>query len=227
MGLNLLGWLAAKRPEHCKQIIATLTPLLSESVERVKAGGSDLFHGLAEVESISLALLRCGPDAKGTLAKTVIPQLKDLEFHKDASVRAMAKALQKTVEAGPDAPVFPANGILTPNHAKRFPSPMIAGKTYIIELKITGKIEGKSEDFFGHGSKSGSLASVLLIDNANDTLDTNVTLVVANAETRQSKSGEAVATMTFNCTISGDYEIVVSGQRPSSAFAFTLTVQEK
>jgi len=67
--------------------------------------------------------------------KKVVPQLKDLEFHKEASVRSAAKNLKKRIEAGPEELAFPFTGVLIQGEKRTFPCQMTAGKTYVIDLQ--------------------------------------------------------------------------------------------
>jgi hypothetical protein len=53
------------------------------------------------VEEIGNTLLKCGPDAKPILAKEVVPQLKELQFHKSDAVRKRAEQLRKKIEDAP------------------------------------------------------------------------------------------------------------------------------
>jgi hypothetical protein len=101
-GIILLGKLAGKRPEHRKTIIPELVTMLEKSVARInQAQDLNPVNVLADVEFVGDALLKCGPEVKETLRKSVLPRLKDLEFHKDAPVRSAAKELRKRIEAGP------------------------------------------------------------------------------------------------------------------------------
>ena len=50
------------------------------------------------VEEIGDTLLKCGPDAKDTLTKEVLPQLKELKFNKSDAVRKRAEELAKKIE---------------------------------------------------------------------------------------------------------------------------------
>src|SRR5262249_19918127 len=87
-GARLLGDLAEGQPEHRKQIIPALTALLKESVQNTNATqDAAVLHAIQEVDLVGNALMKCGPEAKPTLAKEVVPRLKDLEFHRSKEVR--------------------------------------------------------------------------------------------------------------------------------------------
>jgi hypothetical protein len=219
IGVGLLGELAAKRPEHRKQIIPELVTILEETVQGLNAG--DL-RKLAEVGVVSQSLMKCGPDAKDTLTKKVIPQLKELEFHKDAAVRAAAKGLRKRIEAGP-APV--GKGVLETGrlqkqdqlaaidsrdkvrqnmYAKRYTVRFLAGKTYQIDMV----------------SNEGNPA---ILDPYLRLEDPKGAQVAADDD----GGGFPNARITYAVQDGGQYTIVCTTFGPNQTGRYTLTVQER
>jgi hypothetical protein len=100
-GIALLGAIAGQRPKHQKTILPVLEKMLEDSVSAIANTNNQasISSGLVEIDEIGSAVLKCGERAKESLTKTVIPQLKELEFHNDASVRSKAKALRIKIES--------------------------------------------------------------------------------------------------------------------------------
>jgi hypothetical protein len=212
-GIHLLGELAAKKPVHRKQIIPEMLVMLKESVQRVNQESSGqqlpLLRDLALVRVVSNALLQCGPDAKETLAKEVMPQLKDLEFHKDAKVRATVKDLRTRIEAGPSALVsgFPINEMLQSSRSKRYLCPMKAGRTYVIDL------QGYFNDSQGY-----DLDTILhLMDPSGHQV----------AQATNAGEGLNATRIVFRCRSSGNYEINAGWLHAGASGAFQLNVREQ
>jgi hypothetical protein len=100
--IRLLGELAEGQPEHRKQIVPPLVAALKEAVQQTKTDQEDvLLQAIVDVDLAGTALLKCGPEAKPTLTKEVLPRLKDLQFHKSDRVRATAEELRKKIEDAP------------------------------------------------------------------------------------------------------------------------------
>jgi hypothetical protein len=100
--VSLLGGIAAHHPEHHKIILAALEGLLDESVRNISGNNLNEFQiaaGLKDVDQVATSILKCGKQANETLTKKVVPQLQELEFHKDESVRSTAKNLRTRIEA--------------------------------------------------------------------------------------------------------------------------------
>jgi hypothetical protein len=220
----LLGVLAARRPEQRKKIIPELVGLLDAAVKRLTlettlqadVPGDQNALNMAEVRSVCLALMKCGPDAAQIVAKKIVPQLKDLAFHKDGSVRGAAKALRKIIEAGPDAleTSFAVNGCVVKqgqlshadpfdrvrrnSKAKTFTAELRAGKTYEIEMASNEinsylRLEAPTGQELAHDDDGG---------------------------------GFPHARILFNCQLTGSYRIICTTFAPATG-SFTLTVLEE
>ena len=82
-----------------KLIMPPVVALLKAEVQ--SANGKDEFtlvDVIKTIEEIGNTLLKCGPEAKPILAAEVVPQLKELQFHKSEAVRNTASALRKKIE---------------------------------------------------------------------------------------------------------------------------------
>jgi hypothetical protein len=100
--VQLLGDLAEDRAEHRKEIIPAIVAVLNDAAKHTESSQDiEVLAGIGEVDSACHALLKCGPDAKPTLTKDVLPRLKDLQFHKSAQVRQAAEKLRKSIEDAP------------------------------------------------------------------------------------------------------------------------------
>jgi hypothetical protein len=115
-GVPLLGQLGAANPDQCKKVVAELMGILDQSVLELKAAAEPakgfrvpLLDTLADVESICSALYRCEPTTKEAVSLKVLPELRELTFHKEASVREAAKNLKKRVESGRVDPGAPSS----------------------------------------------------------------------------------------------------------------------
>jgi hypothetical protein len=202
-GINLLGELAEKRPEHRKIIMPELVSMLEDVAGRVEdANNFNVLSDLADVEFVGVALLKCGPEAKEAFKNTVLPRLKELEFHKNASVRSTAKALRKRIEVVPGAAqsAFPVTGTLALGvPSKNFSYPMKAGKTYVIDLK--------SSDF----------DAFLRLRNSS-----------GQEVARDDDSGGGLnARITYTCPRSGTYVIIATSLGGNRVGTFTLDVREQ
>jgi hypothetical protein len=107
-GVYLLGELAEAHAEYRKQILPALLDCLKEEVQRIGAANVnqtppefEATTAMDAVEEIGDSLVKCGPDAKEALTKLVVPQLKELQFHKSDVVRKRAEELRKKIEAVP------------------------------------------------------------------------------------------------------------------------------
>jgi hypothetical protein len=202
-GIYLLGELAGKQPEHRKMIMPQLVTMLGDSAGRLdNPTNSRLLNDLADVESVGGALLKCGKEANEVLKKAVVPRLKELEFHKNASVRSAAKSLRKRIEAGPGAAQsgFPVTGTLALGiPSKTFSIPMKVGKTYIIDLRST--------DFDAFLHLRNSFGQEVARDDDS--------------------GGGLNARITFECPQSGNYEIVATSLGMRGVGTFTLDVREQ
>jgi hypothetical protein len=201
--LNLLVQ-TCNAPEHRKQVILGLVQPLADAVERTKAppskGVDSLLREFAEVDSISLALLQCGSEARAPVEKVVFPLLKDLEFHTDQSVRLKAKTLLQAFQEkkSPSTPQIavnaasPTSGSLGQARSKSYRVTLVAGKTYVIDA-VSGDFDPYLylQDSFGRP--------------------------VAQFNGR----------IVFRCTIAGEFEIIVAPLNPSHSGAFTLAVKEQ
>lgn len=102
-GVRLLGEIAESQEDQRKQIVPPLVAVLKEAVEQVSAADAPEFsilQNIAQVDEAGNALLKCGPDGKDVLIKTVVPKLNDLQFNKSEQVRKTAEALKKKIEEG-------------------------------------------------------------------------------------------------------------------------------
>jgi hypothetical protein len=101
-GLELLGGLAEGHPYFRKQIIPPVVAILKESAQHTNAPNEyEVLAAIAAIDQAGDTLLKCGAEAKQTLTKEVIPQLKDLKFHKSENVRKTAANLRKKIEDAP------------------------------------------------------------------------------------------------------------------------------
>jgi HEAT repeat protein len=97
--VRLLGDVAEKQLDHRKQIAPVLVTVLKEETQQTKsANENQVLVAIEEVAHTGEALLKCGPDAKQSLTKEVLPRLKDLQFHKSEKVRTVAEQLRKKIE---------------------------------------------------------------------------------------------------------------------------------
>jgi hypothetical protein len=100
--VHLLGEIAERRSEHRNEIIPALVAVLTDAAKHTESAQDfEVLAGIATVDGAGNALLKCGPEAKTTLAKEVLPRLKELQFHKSAQVRQAADALRKKIEGTP------------------------------------------------------------------------------------------------------------------------------
>jgi len=100
--LTLLGEVAENQPEQRKKIIPPLTAALKEAAQQTSSTNANaILDAIAQVEFAGDALIKCGPEAKKTLEKEVLPRLKDLQFNKSDQVRQTAEALRKKIEEAP------------------------------------------------------------------------------------------------------------------------------
>jgi hypothetical protein len=105
--ISLLGTIAEKHSEHRKTIFPQLSSFLNVGMKQLARHSTDpetknqrviISEDLAQIEAISVALQKCGPEANGLLMKTVVPALMELEFNENASIRSMAKQIRKQME---------------------------------------------------------------------------------------------------------------------------------
>jgi hypothetical protein len=202
-GVELLGGIAEEHPPHREKILAKLEALLQDSVETVSTTNEFLIRGkLAEIEAIGNAMLRCGEEAHARLIKKTVPQLKELEFHKDASVRSAAKALRTRIEAGPSKSkiAFPVDDEITgPSFERRYPVSMIAGKTYTIDMR--------SADFDAFLRLTNPLGVIVAQDDDS--------------------GGGLNARIAFECAETGHFTIIASPLTSGATGRFTLSVREE
>ena len=100
-GVRLLGEIAESQEDERKLIVPPLVAVLKEAVEHISAADTPEFsilQDIAQVDEAGNALLKCGPDGKDVLVKTVVPKLNDLQFNKSEQVRKTAEALKKKIE---------------------------------------------------------------------------------------------------------------------------------
>ncbi len=101
-GLEILGGLAESHPDFRKQIIPPVVAILKEAAQHTNDPNEyQILAAIASIDRAGDTLLKCGPEAKQTLAKEVIPQLKDLKFHKSENVRKTAENLRNKIERAP------------------------------------------------------------------------------------------------------------------------------
>jgi HEAT repeat protein len=98
-GIQLLGDLVEAAPNHQKQVVPQLLPLLKEAVQRTTSTqDQEVLQAIQEVDEIVTALLKCGEQARTALTREVAPRLRDLQFHRSDRVRSTAEALSKRVQ---------------------------------------------------------------------------------------------------------------------------------